>query len=98
MNNLDKSLILPVKIYITSTPTGFACGIEEEEMYHSDKYYVTLTLARGLLRLLTKNPDFVFENHVFENRFLKTENDSTPSKNASRAREGIKLHAQHCSF
>ena len=64
MNNLDKSLILPVKIYITSTPTGFACGIEEEEMYHSDKYYVTLTLARGLLRLLTKNPDFVFDEGI----------------------------------
>ena len=64
MNNLDKSLILPVKIYTTSTPTGFACGIEEEEMYHSDKYYVTLTLARGLLRLLTKNPDFVFDEGI----------------------------------
>tara|TARA_R100000306_G_C4263746_1_gene86611 strand:+ start:204 stop:485 length:282 start_codon:yes stop_codon:yes gene_type:complete len=64
MNNLDKSFIIPVKIYITSTPTGFACGIENEEIYHSDKYYVTMTLARGLVRLLTKNPDFVFDEGI----------------------------------
>ena len=64
MNNLDKSFVVPVKIYITSTPTGFACGIENEEIYHSDKYYVTMTLARGLVRLLTKNPDFVFDEGI----------------------------------
>ena len=60
----DTSFVLPVKIYITSTPSGFACGIENEDTYHSDKYYVTLTLARGLLRLLTKNPDFVFDEGI----------------------------------
>ena len=64
MNNLDKSFIIPVKIYITSTPTGFACGIENEEIYHSDKYYITMTLARGLVRLLTKNPDFVLDEGI----------------------------------
>ena len=64
MNKLDKSFIIPVKIYITSTPNGFACGRENEEIYHSDKYYVTMTLARGLVRLLTKNPDFVFDEGI----------------------------------
>ena len=56
--------ILPVKLYIKQTEKGFTCGIIDEQLYGTNDYYVSLTLARGMLRLVLKNPDMVFDEGV----------------------------------
>ena len=56
--------ILPVKVYIAQTEKGFSCGIIDEHLYHTNDYYVSLTLARGMLRLALKNPDMVFDEGI----------------------------------
>ena len=62
MNNIIPQIKLkPVKIYITSTPEGFSCGIIDEHSYASEDYYISLTLAKGMLRLLLNNPDLIFD-------------------------------------
>ena len=56
--------IIPVKLYITQTEKGFSCGIVDEQLYNTNDYYVSLTLARGMLRLVLKNPDMVFDEGI----------------------------------
>ena len=56
--------ILPVKIYVKQTEKGFTCGIIDEQLYSTNDYYVSLTLARGMLRLALKNPDMVFDEGI----------------------------------
>ena len=56
--------IIPVKLYITQTEKGFSCGIIDEHLYHTNDYYVSLTLARGMLRLALNNPDMVFDEGI----------------------------------
>ena len=56
--------ILPVKLYIAQTEKGFSCGIIDEHLYHTNDYYVSLTLARGMLRLALQNPDMVFDEGI----------------------------------
>jgi len=56
--------IIPVKLYISQTKNGFSCGIIDEHLYTTNDYYVSLTLARGMLRLVLKNPDLVFDEGV----------------------------------
>ena len=56
--------ILPVKLYIKQTEKGFTCGIIDEQLYSTNEYYVSLTLARGMLRLVLKNPDMVFDEGI----------------------------------
>ena len=56
--------ILPVKLFIAQTEKGFSCGIIDEHLYNTNDYYVSLTLARGMLRLVLKNPDMVFDEGV----------------------------------
>ena len=65
MNNVIKEKELqPVKLYITATPNGFACGIIDEDLYNTEDYYISLTLAKGMLRLALKNPNLVFDEGV----------------------------------
>ena len=61
MQNKD---IKPVKLYVMATPTGFACGLIDEDLYDTEEYYISLTLARGMLRLALKNPNLVFDEGV----------------------------------
>ena len=56
--------ILPVKLYVKQTEKGFTCGIIDEQLYSTNEYYVSLTLARGMLRLVLKNPDMVFDEGI----------------------------------
>ena len=56
--------ILPVKLYVKQTEKGFTCGIIDEQLYSTNEYYVSLTLARGMLRLVLKNPDKVFDEGI----------------------------------
>ena len=56
--------ILPIKLFIAQTEKGFSCGIIDEHLYNTNDYYVSLTLARGMLRLVLKNPDMVFDEGV----------------------------------
>ena len=65
MNNvIQENDIKPVRLYVMATPTGFACGIIDEDLYNTEEYYISLTLARGMLRLALKNPDLVFDEGV----------------------------------
>ena len=61
MNNviMQNKDIKPVKLYVMATPTGFACGLIDEDLYDTEEYYISLTLARGMLRLALKNPNLV---------------------------------------
>ena len=56
--------IIPVKLYITQTEKGFSCGIIDEQLYNTNDYYISLTLARGMLRLALNNPDMVFDEGI----------------------------------
>ena len=56
--------ILPVKLYVKQTEKGFTCGIIDEQLYSTNEYYVSLTLARGMLRLVLKNTDMVFDEGI----------------------------------
>ena len=56
--------ILPVKLYVKQTEKGFTCGIIDEQLYSTNEYYVSLTLARGMLRLALNNPDMVFDEGI----------------------------------
>ena len=49
-NGDDTSFVLPVKIYITSTPSGFACGIENEDTYHAAKAFAE-SVAKGEVKV-----------------------------------------------
>ena len=66
MNNviMQNKDIKPVKLYVMATPTGFACGLIDEDLYDTEEYYISLTLARGMLRLALKNPNLVFDEGV----------------------------------
>ena len=65
MNNIiQEKDIKPVRLYVMATPSGFACGIIDEDLYNTEEYYISLTLARGMLRLALKNPDLVFDEGV----------------------------------
>jgi len=63
-NVIQEKDIKPVRLYVMATPTGFACGIIDEDLYNTEEYYISLTLARGMLRLALKNPDLVFDEGV----------------------------------
>ena len=56
--------ILPVKLYVKQTEKGFTCGIIDEQLYSTNEYYVSLNLARGMLLLVLKNPDMVFDEGI----------------------------------
>ena len=64
MINEFTTKILPIKLFIAQTEKGFSCGIIDEQLYNTNDYYVSLTLARGMLRLVLKNPDMVFDEGV----------------------------------
>jgi len=63
-NIIQEKDIKPVRLYVMATPSGFACGIIDEDLYNTEEYYISLTLARGMLRLALKNPDLVFDEGV----------------------------------
>ena len=64
MTEIFTTKILPVKLFIAQTEKGFSCGIVDEHLYNTNDYYVSLTLARGMLRLVLNNPDMVFDEGV----------------------------------
>ena len=64
MTEIFTTKILPVKLFIAQTEKGFSCGIVDEHLYNTNDYYVSLTLARGMLRLVLNNPDMVFDEGI----------------------------------
>ena len=64
MTEIFTTKILPVKLFIAQTEKGFSCGIVDEHLYNTNDYYVSLTLARGMLRLALNNPDMVFDEGI----------------------------------
>ncbi len=56
--------LFPVKLYVAQTETGFSCGIIDEKLYNSNDYYISLALAKGMLRLVLQNPDMVFDEGI----------------------------------
>ena len=52
-----------ITIFISPTDTGFACGVANEPI-NSEKMGILMTLARGMMRLVLQNPDFVFDEGI----------------------------------
>tara|TARA_Y100000310_G_C20311951_1_gene636631 strand:+ start:180 stop:455 length:276 start_codon:yes stop_codon:yes gene_type:complete len=57
----DFDLEEAIKIYISPSSKGFACGLLNEPIEHNEKNYVAFTIAKGLIRLALLNPDLVFD-------------------------------------
>ena len=57
----DINLEEAIKIYISPSSRGFACGLLNEPTLHSEKNYIAFTIAKGLIRLALLNPDLVFD-------------------------------------
>ena len=53
-----------VKIYLSPTSTGFACGISDNIKINSDAMGIIMTLARGMMKLVLENPDLVFDEGI----------------------------------
>ena len=54
----DINLEEAIKIYISPSSRGFACGLLNEPTLHSEKNYIAFTIAKGLIRLALLNPDW----------------------------------------
>ena len=54
-------LATAIKIYVVPSVKGFTCGIIDGPTINSEKNYIALTIAKGMVRLALLNPDFVFD-------------------------------------
>ena len=50
-----------IKLFVSPTDNGFACGVIEDEWMYSDEGYLCSVIARGLMKMAVDNPQDIFE-------------------------------------
>ena len=50
-----------IKLFVSPTENGFACGVIEDEWMYSDDGYLCSIIARGMMKMACDNPQNTFE-------------------------------------
>ena len=50
-----------IKLFVSPTDNGFACGVIEDEWMYSDEGYLCSVIARGMMKMAVDNPQDIFE-------------------------------------
>ena len=50
-----------IKLFVSPTKNGFACGVIEDEWMYSDEGYLCSVIARGMMKIACDNPQNIFE-------------------------------------
>ena len=50
-----------IKLFVSPTDNGFACGVIEDEWMYSDDGYLCSVIARGMMKMAVDNPQDTFE-------------------------------------
>ena len=50
-----------IKLFLSPTDNGFACGVIEDEWMYSDEGYLCSVIARGMMKMAVDNPQDIFE-------------------------------------
>ena len=54
-----------IKLFVSPTDNGFACGVIKDEWMYSDEGYLCSVIARGMMKIACDNPQDIL------NRVLK---------------------------
>ena len=50
-----------IKLFVSPTANGFACGVIKDEWMYTDEGYVCSVIARGMMKVAVDNPQDTFE-------------------------------------
>ena len=50
-----------IKLFVSPTENGFACGVIEDEWMYSDEGYLCSIIARGMMKMACDNPQDTFQ-------------------------------------
>ena len=50
-----------IKLFVSPTDNGFACGVIKDDWMYSDEGYVCSVIARGMMKMAVDNPQDIFE-------------------------------------
>ena len=50
-----------IKLFVSPTDNGFACGVIKDEWMYSDEGYLCSVIARGMMKIACENPQDIFE-------------------------------------
>ena len=79
-----------IKLFVSPTDNGFACGVIKDEWMYSDEGYVCSVIARGMMKVAVDNPQDIFEQGL-EGFQEDVQNKKTPSDNGELREEGAEI-------
>ena len=50
-----------IKMFVSPTENGFACGVIEDDWMYSGEGYMCSVIARGMMKLACDNPQDIFD-------------------------------------
>lgn len=50
-----------VRLFVSPTDNGFACGVVEDDWMYTDEGYFCSVIARGMMKIAVEKPNEVFE-------------------------------------
>jgi len=50
-----------VRLFVSPTDSGFACGVVEDDWMYTDEGYFCSVIARGMMKIAVEKPNEVFE-------------------------------------
>jgi len=50
-----------VRLFVSPTDNGFACGVIEDDWMYTDEGYFCSVIARGMMKIACEKPNEVFE-------------------------------------
>ena len=53
-----------IKLFVSPTDNGFACGVIKDEWMYSDEGYLCSVIARGMMKIACDNPQDIFEDYL----------------------------------
>ena len=81
-----------IKMFVSPTENGFACGVIEDDWMYSGEGYMCSVIARGMMKMACDNPQEAFDQGLegfsedIQNNLKKEKNDRVEYKSNSGAK------------
>lgn len=79
-----------IKLFVSPTDNGFACGVIKDEWMYSDEGYLCSVIARGMMKIACDNPQYAFDKGL-EGLNDDIQNKKPPSNNGELSDEGAEI-------
>mgnify|MGYP003652090154 CR=1 FL=1 len=80
-----------VRLFVSPTDNGFACGVIEDDWMYTDEGYFCSVIARGMMKMAVEKPNEVFEEGLEGFRLDVQSKESKESLNGNASAKIINI-------